>query len=132
MFVTFVEDTPASKKIPWANTGMIVLNAFVAYMTINRPGFLQVLAHYGFIPVRHLGIGVLTGFFLHSSWAQLVTNMTFLYMFGKGVEQRLGKKNYLIAYFVIGGASELAHWYFHRQGVYPLIGASRIVTGLWG
>ena len=130
MFVTFVEDTPASKKIPWANTLMIILNAVVAYLTINRPGFLQVLDHYGYIPVRHLGIGALTGFFLHSSWAQLVTNMTFLYMFGKGVEQRLGKKNYLIAYFVIGGASELAHWYFHREGVYPLIGASRIVTGL--
>lgn len=130
MFVYFVEDSPASKKIAWANTAMIIFNTVVASLTINRPGFMQVLSQYGYIPVRHLGIGILTGFFLQSSWAQLVTNMTFLYMFGKGVEERIGRKNYFIAYFVIGFASELAHWYFHPNGVFPLVGASRIVTGL--
>jgi membrane associated rhomboid family serine protease len=130
VFVTFVEDTPASKKIPWANTLMILLNVVVAYFTINRPDFPKILDHYGFIPVRHLGIGILTGFFLQSSWTQLVANMTFLYMFGKGVEQRLGKLNYLIAYFVVGLVSEGVHWYFNRESVLPLIGASRIVTGL--
>ncbi len=130
MFVTFVEDTPASKKIPWANTFMIILNAVVCYLTLNRPDFMSILDHYGFIPVRPLGIGAFTGVFLHSSWTQLVANMSFLYMFGKGVEQRLGKLNYLIAYIVIAGASEFAHWHFHPVGVYPLIGASRVVTGM--
>jgi membrane associated rhomboid family serine protease len=130
LFITFVEDSPASKRIPWANTTMIILNIFICYQTLGRKDFPAILGQYGFIPVRHLGLGVLTGFFLHSSWAQLVANMTFLYMFGRGVEQRLGKWNYLIAYFVVGFASEAAHWYFHPQGVYPLVGASRIVTGL--
>ncbi len=130
MFITFVEDTPASKHIAWTNMAIIVLNVVVALKTINLPGFLEVLGHYGFIPVRGLTIGILTGPFVHSSWAQLLTNMTFLYMFGKGVEQRLGKINYLIAYAVIALSSELAHWYFHRQGVVPLVGSSRVVTGL--
>ena len=109
---------------------MIVLNIIVAYKTINRPDFMAVLSHYGFIPVRHFGIGFFTGPFLHSSWSQLVANMTFLYMFGKGVEQRLGRMNYLLSYVVVAAASELAHWYFHPQGVFPLVGASRVVTGL--
>ena len=114
---------------------MIVLNVVVAYLTINRPDFVPLLGQYGFIPVRHISsigavISLATGFFLHSSWGQLVANMAFLYMFGKGVEQRVGWKNYLGAYFLIGFASELAHWYFHPQGVSPLVGASRIVTGL--
>lgn len=130
MFVTFVEDTPASKKIPWTNTLMMVLNVVIAYKTLGRPDFTALLDHYGFIPVRHLSIGFLTGLFLHSSWAQLVTNVTFLFMFGKGVEQRIGRLNYFLAYFAIGFASEGAHWFFNRESVLPLIGASRIVTGL--
>ena len=130
MFVTFVEDSPASRKMAWINMAMIILNVVIALKTINRPGFSVVLGDYGFIPVRHLGISVLTGLFLHSSWAQLLTNMTFLFMFGKGVEQRLGRMNYLIAYLVVGWASEFAYWYFHRYGTVPLVGASRIVTGL--
>ena len=130
MFITFVEDTPASKKIAWANTGMIVLNIAVTYFTLGRPDFNQILGHYGFIPVRGVGIGLLTGFFLHSSWAQLVTNMTFLFMFGKGTEQRIGRLNYILAYLGIGSTSELVHWFFNHESTLPLVGASRIVTGL--
>lgn len=130
MFITFVEDTPASKHIAWTNMAVIILNMVVALKTINRPGFLEVLGHYGFIPVRGVTLGLLTGPFVHSSWAQLLTNMTFLYMFGKGVEQRLGKLNYLIAYCVIALTSEGVHWYFNPHSPLPLVGASRIVTGL--
>ena len=130
MFITFVEDTPASKRIAWTNMVLIILNVVIALKTINRPGFMEVLGHYGFIPVRGITVGLITGPFVHSSWAQLLTDMAFLYMFGKGVEQRLGMKNYLMAYAVIALSSEAFHWYFHRQGVYPLVGSSRVVTGL--
>jgi membrane associated rhomboid family serine protease len=130
LFVTFVEDTPASKKIPWANTLMILLNVLVTYRVLSQPDSIHILGDYGFIPVRNLSLGFLTGPFLHSSWAQLVTNMTFLYMFGKGVEQRIGRANYLIAYFTIACTSEAVHWYYNQDSVLPLVGASRIVTGL--
>lgn len=130
MFVTFVEDTPASKRIPWANTLLILLNVVVTYKVLSRPDLLPILGTYGFIPVRGLGVGFLTGPFLHSSWAQLVTNMTFLYMFGKGVEQRIGRTNYLIAYLLIALTSEAVHWHFNRESALPLVGASRVVTGL--
>lgn len=130
MFVTFVEDTPASKKIPWANTLMIVLNVVVAYKVLSHPNAMQLLGDFGFIPVRHFGWGFLTGPFLHSSWVQVVTNMTFLFMFGKGVEERIGRRNYWIAYLAIAYASEGVHWYFNSESTLPLIGASRVVTGL--
>ena len=130
MFVTFVEDSPASKHIAWTNMAIIILNMVIALKTINLPGFQEALGHYGFIPVRGLRLGVLTGPFIHSSWAQLLTNMTFLYMFGKGVEQRLGKLNYLMAYAAIALSSEGVHWYFNQTSALPLVGASRVVTGL--
>ncbi len=130
MFVTFVEDTPASKHIAWTNMAIIILNMVIALKTINLPGFQEALGHYGFIPVRGLSLGLFTGPFIHSSWAQLLTNMTFLYMFGKGVEQRLGKLNYLMVYGAIALTSELVHWYFNAHSPLPLVGASRVVTGL--
>ena len=117
-------------SIAWTNIWFIILNMLIALKTINRPGFQAVLGYYGFIPVRGLTLGILTGPFIHSSWAQLLTNMTFLYMFGKGVEQRLGKLNYLIAYGVISLTSELVHWYFNPHSPLPLVGSSRVVTGL--
>jgi len=133
LFITFVEDTPASKKIPWANTLVMLLCVLIAWVTLGRTDFMGILGRYGFIPVapfRHFGLGILTGPFLHSSWTQLVANMTFLFMFGKGVEERVGKTRYLIAFFGCSLAGEVFHWRFHPDSTLALIGASRAVTGL--
>jgi membrane associated rhomboid family serine protease len=131
LFITFVEDSPASKKIPWANTFIMLLCVGVTWATLGRPDFMEILGRYGFIPVavfRHFGI--LTSPFLHSSWTQLVANMTFLFMFGKGVEERVGRGRYLTAFFLCNFAGEASHWYHHPQSALALIGASRAVTGL--
>jgi membrane associated rhomboid family serine protease len=56
--------------------------------------------------------------------------MTFLYMFGQGVEARVGPRNYLLCYLMCGLAGEMAHAFFHPHGAYPLLGASRAVTGM--
>jgi len=133
VFITFVEDSPASKKIPWANTLLMFLNVFICWQTVGRPDFMEILNQYGFIPAapfRHYGLGILTAPFLHSSWTQLVANMTFLFMFGKGVEERVGRSRYLTAYFLCCLAGEAAQWFFHPFGTLALIGASRAVTGL--
>ena len=130
MFITFVDDTPASRKIPWANTLLLFLNALVCWNTLGRPDYPAILDRFGFIPARHLGPSVVTSLFLHTSWTQLVANMTFLFMFGKGVEERYGKGKYLLAYFLCGFAGEAVHAHFHPQGTLALVGASRVVTGM--
>jgi membrane associated rhomboid family serine protease len=130
MFITFSDDSPASKRIPWANTFMILVNVLAAYLTIGHEDFQRILDQYGFIPARHLGISVLTGLFLHSSWTQLVANMSFLFFFGKGVENQWGRGPYLISYLLCGLAGEAAHVHFHPHSTLALIGASRVVTGM--
>jgi membrane associated rhomboid family serine protease len=130
MFITFSDDTPASKKIPWANTFMIIVNVVVAYLTIGHDDFMDVLNRYGFIPARHLNWTIFTGLFLHSSWTQLVANMSFLFFFGKGVENEWGRKRYLITYLTCALAGEAAHCHFHSGSTLALIGASRVVTGM--
>jgi membrane associated rhomboid family serine protease len=133
LFITFVDDNPASKKIPWINTLLLILNSVVAWRTLGQPDFMETLGRYGFIPAapfRHFGIGILTSPFIHSSWTQLVANMAFLFMFGKGVEDVMGRRQYLASYFICSWAGEAFHWYFHPQSTLALIGASRAVTGL--
>ena len=130
MFVTFVTEDHGPKRFPWMNTALIILNAVVCYQTVNRPDFQHLLDVFVFVPSKPLGPGLLTSLFLHSSWTQLVANMTFLFMFGQGVEKRVGMRNYLLCYLFCGLAGELAHWFFHSRGLLPLIGASRTVTGL--
>ena len=56
MFITFSDDSPASKRIPWANTLMILVNVLAAYFTIGHEDFGEILDQYGFIPARHLGL----------------------------------------------------------------------------
>jgi membrane associated rhomboid family serine protease len=130
MFITFSDDSPASKNIPWANTFMILVNVVVAYLTIGHDDFQSILDHYGFIPARHLGVGAFTGLFLHSSWTQLVANMSFLFFFGKGVENQWGRGPYFLSYLLCGLAGEVAHLHFHPHSTLALIGASRVVTGM--
>ena len=133
MFITFVEDSPATKKVPWANTLLMLVNVLVCWRTVGRTDFMDILNEYGFIPVvpfRHFGVGIVTAPFLHSSWTQLVANMTFLFMFCKGVEERIGRSRYLAAYFLCCFAGEAAQWFFHPSSTLALIGASRAVTGL--
>jgi membrane associated rhomboid family serine protease len=130
VFITFSDDTPASKKIPWANTFMIIVNVTIAYLTIGHDDFMDVLNRFGFIPARHLNWTVFTGMFLHSSWTQLVANMSFLFFFGKGVENEWGRKRYFLTYFLCALAGEAAHRLYHPDSTFALIGASRVVTGM--
>ncbi len=130
MFVTFYDDDSDSQRFPWVNTALLVVNIWVFLKTATRPDFNLILRDYGFLSVRPLSLGALTGPFLHLSWTQLVANMAFLFAFGRAVEHRLGAKNYLLAYLFCGLASEAVHWHFNPTSTIPLVGASRVVTGL--
>lgn len=130
MFITFSDDGPGPKRFPWANTFLIVLNIFICLKTAGRGDFGSILSRYGFIAAHPLGPGFFVAPFLHTSWATLAASMTFLYMFGKTVEDRIGPRNYLLSYLVIAWASEAAHWHFNPASTLPLVGSTRIVTGL--
>lgn len=131
MFITFVEDRPASKLFHWATMILILFNAFICFKTVRDPDFLGILGRYGFIPAAPFrNVGFFTAVFLHSSWSQLVANMGFLFMFGRAVEERIGALRFLAVFFLCTWAGQLVHWYFHPNGVLALVGASRAVTGM--
>jgi membrane associated rhomboid family serine protease len=78
----------------------------------------------------------LTSIFLHASPEHLILNLIALYFFGKVVEQQLGRKKFLFAFFVSAiladmfvGATSLIGF---SSMTTPTIGASAAIFGLMG
>ena len=119
--------------------------AFLATMLFNE---LDIYALFALFPVESYFFHwwqPVTYMFLHGDFSHLFFNMFALWMFGRGLEQEMGTKRFLIYYFVCGvGAAlaqlavaevDLAHlaqqpmatWDYLRT---PTLGASGAVFGL--
>lgn len=70
--------------------------------------------------------------FLHSGILHLAFNMLFLWVFGPGVEERLGRGRFLWCYLGCGLAASLAHIMTHPGSAAPCIGASGAIAGVLG
>ncbi len=87
-----------------------------------------VLVTVGFRPWQ-----LVTYAFMHGGWAHIFFNMFALYMFGGQIERLLGKREFLIFYFVCLLVAAIAHLLvvkFFTGGFYPTIGASGAIFGL--
>ncbi|MBS1992641.1 MAG: rhomboid family intramembrane serine protease [Cyanobacteria bacterium SZAS LIN-2] len=75
---------------------------------------------------------VFTSMFLHGSFGHIFGNMVFLYVFGKGMENRIGKWNYLWFYLVCGVLATLTHAFSDTSSMAPTLGASGAIAGVLG
>ncbi|MBA2383115.1 MAG: rhomboid family intramembrane serine protease [Actinobacteria bacterium] len=80
----------------------------------------------------------LTSMFMHGSWAHLLGNMLFLWIFGNNVEDALGKVRYLL-FYLVGGFAATALQSFVTLGyasdletTIPNVGASGAVSAVLG
>jgi membrane associated rhomboid family serine protease len=79
-----------------------------------------------------------TSMFMHGSWAHLLGNMLFLWIFGNNVEDALGKVRYLL-FYVVGGLAATATQTFvtlgyasEAEGMIPNVGASGAISAVLG
>ena len=73
----------------------------------------------------------LTHAFLHGSWAHLIGNMLFLYIFGNNINDRLGNIGYLTFYLAGAFFAGLGHVYMEQSPAIGASGAIAAVTGLY-
>jgi membrane associated rhomboid family serine protease len=77
-------------------------------------------------------LNVITSMFLHGSWAHLLGNMWFLWIFGNNVEDSMGRMRFLAFYLLSGiGAAALQTW-VNPASVIPMVGASGAISGVMG
>ncbi len=74
----------------------------------------------------------ITGTFMHGSWWHLILNMWTLYIFGRSLEGRIGRPQFLSFYLVCGLIASFVHAYFNRDSTVPALGASGAIAGVMG
>ncbi|BDC36003.1 MAG: rhomboid family intramembrane serine protease [Candidatus Methanoliparum thermophilum] len=80
--------------------------------------------------VQHNIWTIVTYMFLHGNFGHLFFNMIALFFLGPELERRIGRKLFLIVYFVSGILSGVGHILFISNPMIPVIGASGAIFGV--
>ena len=84
------------------------------------------------LPAKNPFLSVLTAMFIHAGWMHLLGNMLFLFVFGNNVEDRLGRRHFLLFYLVSGYLATYAFAMLNPASISPLVGASGAIAGTLG
>ena len=90
------------------------------------------------VPIEHypgptpIYLTLLSSMFMHASWAHILGNMLYLWIFGDNIEDRIGSAKFLAFYFICGLAASVAHIIFGPESVIPSLGASGAIAGVLG
>jgi membrane associated rhomboid family serine protease len=75
---------------------------------------------------------LLSSMFMHASWAHIIGNMLYLWIFGDNIEDRIGHAKFLVFYLICGLAASAADIMFRSSSVIPSLGASGAIAGVLG
>jgi membrane associated rhomboid family serine protease len=70
--------------------------------------------------------------FLHGSWAHILGNALFFWVFGNNIEDVMGRGRFLLFYLLCGLAAAGAHVLVDPASPIPTVGASGAVSGIMG
>jgi membrane associated rhomboid family serine protease len=138
-------DLSQFRKRPVATLAIIIVNIAVYAITSYENFFLEVGDYWvsagGFVPaltpMPAQWYRVFSSMFLHADFFHILFNMYFLYLFGRAVEEALGKWRFLALYMVSGVVASIFHTAFSFLGgatayIIPAIGASGAISGVLG
>jgi membrane associated rhomboid family serine protease len=115
------------KRRPWVNYCLVAANVFV-FVVLQRAGQAGDQA-FMLTPADPAMYQYISYQFMHGGWMHIIGNMIALWVFGNGVEDRMGKGGYLMFYLTAGVLAGLGH---AVTEVSPVLGASGAVAGVTG
>ncbi|MGC8998674.1 MAG: rhomboid family intramembrane serine protease [Candidatus Bathyarchaeia archaeon] len=140
-----VGDISQFRRRPVATIAIIIVNVAAYAITSYENFFLEVSDYWvsagGFVPaLTPMPIQwyrVFSSMFLHADFFHILFNMYFLYIFGRAVEEALGKWRFLALYMLSGIVASIFHTAFSFIGgatayIIPAIGASGAISGVLG
>jgi hypothetical protein len=110
-----LSDGVPARRFPIVNVAIIAAN-FAVWIFYELPHLERSVLHAAFYPCtvngschgpESWGISWVTAMFMHGSWGHILGNMLFLAVFGKNVEDALGRARYLAFYFAGGFAATM-------------------------
>ena len=122
--------------------GLIAVNAlvFLWQLTLSNVQLAQAYYSLSVVPCQ-ITQNFLTGetaldlfrtMFMHISWLHLVGNMTYLWIFGRNVEDYLGHRKFLVLYLFWGVLASLTEVAISSTSCVPMVGASGAIAGVLG
>jgi membrane associated rhomboid family serine protease len=142
-----LRDNVPTRNFPVVTVALIAVNVlvWVLYQLPDLQGSVDELAYHpceveGSCPTVGQGwlLTALTSMFMHGSWAHLLGNMLFLWIFGNNVEDALGHVRYL-AFYLAGGFAATAlqtvvtlAWAGESAATIPNVGASGAISAVLG
>jgi membrane associated rhomboid family serine protease len=147
-----LRDNVPTRSFPVVTVGLIAANFVVWFWELSGRGVDYHVYHDGYYPcslsgpcvapapAHHLSWyeGAFTSMFMHASWAHILGNMLFLWIFGNNVEDALGRVRFF-CWYVVGGLAATALQTLvtlQSSGVYgasvPNIGASGAISAVLG
>ena len=147
MFLPLKDDNPVRTK-PLITQGIIALNLLVFFyqLTLNGQPEALFIYRFGLVP-QWLGstagldlppdwlprwTTLVSYMFLHGGIMHLGSNLLFLWIFGKNIEDVLGKVHFVLFYLAGGLAAAGAQYVMEPGSRVPMIGASRGHSGGFG
>ena len=142
---TGIYELRAIRKTPIITISLIIINVIVYIITSINNNFLSISNEWlllgGYIPLRLNNLSeiyrLFTSMFMHADLIHIFFNMYFLYLFGRAVENVIGRFRFLCLYIGSGLAASIFHTALSIiQGVeaiaVPAIGASGAISGVLG
>jgi membrane associated rhomboid family serine protease len=74
----------------------------------------------------------LISMFLHGSWLHILANMLYLFVFGRAVEDSMGRLRFIVFYLICGFVAAATHIAFNPNSPIPTVGASGAISGIMG
>jgi rhomboid family protein len=142
-----LRDNVPTRSPPLVTYALILANVlvWVLYELPDLQGSVNELAYHpceveGSCPTvgQSWPVTAVTSMFLHGSWAHLLGNMLFLWIFGNNVEDALGKIRFLALYLVGGLAATALQTYItlsyasELDATIPNVGASGAISAVLG
>ena len=136
MLLPYGVEIPIVKR-PGVTYTLVGLNIFFFLLVLFTGAERRdiVAMQWGFIPDELTRVyPIITNMFLHGGWVHLISNMYFLWIFGRVVEHELGIKKYIALYFAAGILANIAHLLTVPRffSDLPCIGASGAISGVLG
>jgi membrane associated rhomboid family serine protease len=129
-----LRDVIPSRTTPYVTVTIIVLNAAAWWfeITLPRDALTPFLQAYGVVPAELRLPTLVTSMFLHGSWAHVIGNMWYLWIFGDNVEDRLGHGRFIVFYLLCGMTAAIGQVLMDPTSTLPTIGASGAIAGVMG
>ncbi|MDQ7779172.1 MAG: rhomboid family intramembrane serine protease [Planctomycetota bacterium] len=124
-----------TERTPHVTYALVAVNVLVFALTgFGNAAGEELFYRYGVVPDAPTVLSLFTSAFLHVNWVHLLLNMFFLWLFGPGVEDRLGRILFAVAYVALGALAALMHTLLvpGHLGDIPAVGASGAISGVMG